>query len=144
MRGLGNVSTAAVLLFGGYRVVNGQTSLGDLAALLLYLRRFFEPVQELSQFYNIFQSAAAALEKLSGVFQEQPAVPEPDQPEPLPAARGEVRFDHVEFRYRSNTPGRPPRRRPRDPGRPDRRPGGRDGRGQDHRRPTHRPLLRPE
>ena len=78
---------------------------GDLAALLLYLRRFFEPVQELSQFYNIFQSAAAALEKLSGVFQEQPAVPEPDQPDAAASSRAaRCAFDHVEFRYRSNTP----------------------------------------
>ena len=66
-------------------------TVGVLAAFLLYLRRFFEPMQELSQFYNLFQSAAAALEKLSGVLEEQPAVPEPARPSPLPrAARGGV------------------------------------------------------
>ena len=48
-----------------------------LATFLLYLQRFFDPLQDLSQFYNTFQSAAAALEKISGVLEEAPAVPEP-------------------------------------------------------------------
>ena len=51
-----------------------------LAAFLLYLRQFFEPMQEISQFYNTFQSASAALEKLSGVLEEEPSVPEPVAP----------------------------------------------------------------
>ena len=52
-------------------------TVGVLAAFLLYLRRFFAPMEELSQFYNLFQAAAAALEKLSGVLEEAPSVPEP-------------------------------------------------------------------
>ena len=99
---IGNVTIAVVLTYGGYRVLHGQIEVGVLAAFLLYLRRFFEPMQELSQFYNALQSATAALEKLSGVLQEQPAVPEPAQPHAAarPAARGEVRFDGVTFGYR--------------------------------------------
>jgi len=54
---------------------------------------------EISQFYNTFQSASAALEKLSGVLEEVPDVPEPADPVPLAAARGEVRFDAVRFAY---------------------------------------------
>ena len=54
-----------------------------LVAFFLYLRRFFEPMQELSQFYNLFQAAAASLEKLSGVLDEAPSVGEPDKPVPL-------------------------------------------------------------
>ena len=61
-----------MLLYGGYRVIEGQMTVGVLAAFLLYLRMFFEPMQEISQFYNTFQSASAALEKLSGVLEEQP------------------------------------------------------------------------
>ena len=63
-----------------------------LVAFLLYLRRFFEPMQEISQFYNALQSATAALEKLSGVLQEEPGVPEPATPGRWPAApvRGAV------------------------------------------------------
>ena len=59
-----------------------------LVTFLLYLQRFFDPLQDLSQFYNTFQSAAAALEKISGVLDEAPAVPEPRPPAPLPARRG--------------------------------------------------------
>ena len=95
---VGGVSSAAVLFFGGDRVIDGDITVGVLAAFLLYLRRFFEPVQELAQFYNVFQSAAAALEKLSGVLDEPPAVPEPAQPgRRCSTPRGEVRFDGVAF-----------------------------------------------
>ncbi|MBA2444904.1 MAG: ABC transporter ATP-binding protein, partial [Nocardioidaceae bacterium] len=65
----------------------------------LYLRQFFEPMQEISQFFNTFQSASAALEKLSGVLSEAPSVPEPGQPTPLVDARGAVSFEHVRFEY---------------------------------------------
>ncbi|HLL67978.1 MAG TPA: ABC transporter ATP-binding protein [Micromonosporaceae bacterium] len=102
---IGNVTIAAVLTYGGYRVMQGHTQVGVLAAFLLYLRRFFEPMQELSQFYNSLQSATAALEKLSGVLAERPGVPEPAQPTPLPspaAGRGELRFDGVRFAYRDD------------------------------------------
>jgi ABC-type multidrug transport system fused ATPase/permease subunit len=67
---------------------------------LLYLRRFFDPVQDLSQFYNTFQSAAAALEKLSGVLEEVPAVAPPTLPVPLASPHGEVAFEGVRFGYR--------------------------------------------
>src|SRR5581483_6332969 len=55
---VGNVTTGVVLLYGGYRVLHGQMTIGTLAAFLLYLRMFFEPMQEISQFFNTFQSAA--------------------------------------------------------------------------------------
>ena len=75
---------AAALLFGGYRALEGDITIGVLTAFLLYLRMFFEPMQEISQFYNTFQSATSALEKLSGVLEEKPKVEEPAQPTPLP------------------------------------------------------------
>ena len=70
---IGNITIAVVLLYGGYRAFDGEVTVGVLAAFLLYLRQFFEPMQEISQFYNTFQSASAALEKLSGVLEEQPS-----------------------------------------------------------------------
>ena len=99
---IGNITVAVVLTYGGYRALNGKMDVAILAAFLLYLRRFFEPMQELSQFYNALQSATAALEKLSGVLQERPGVPEPDKPTPLKpgASLGEVTFDRVTFGYR--------------------------------------------
>jgi ATP-binding cassette subfamily B protein len=104
IKAIGNVSIAVVLTYGGYRVLHGHTEVGVLAAFLLYLRRFYEPMQELSQFYNSLQSATAALEKLSGVLTEEPAVPEPAVPKPLPegGARGELTFTGVGFGYRTD------------------------------------------
>ncbi|MFV2017125.1 ABC transporter ATP-binding protein [Micromonospora sp. LOL_023] len=101
LKGIGNVAIAVVLTYGGWQVLQGNTEIGVLAAFLLYLRRFFEPMQELSQFYNSLQSATAALEKLSGVLAERPEVPEPDRPRPLPTpVRGAVRLHRVTFGYR--------------------------------------------
>jgi ABC-type multidrug transport system fused ATPase/permease subunit len=102
---VGNVATGVVLCYGGLRVLDGDIKVGVLATFLLYLGRFFDPLQDLSQFYNSFQSAAAALEKISGVLDEPPAVPEPAAPVPLPARRGAgrgVRFAGVRFGYRDS------------------------------------------
>ncbi|NAS21223.1 ATP-binding cassette domain-containing protein [Herbidospora sp. NEAU-GS84] len=101
---LGNVTIAAVLVYGGWLAVHGEVTVGVLAAFLLYLRQFYEPMQEISQFYNTLQSAGAALEKLSGVLEERPGVPEPLVPVPLPAPRGEVRFREVRFHYHPDVP----------------------------------------
>jgi ATP-binding cassette, subfamily B, bacterial len=101
---IGNVTIAVVLVYGAYLAYEGQVTVGVLAAFLLYLRQFFEPMQEISQFYNTFQSASAALEKLSGVLEEEPGVPEPLAPVPLADVRGEVRFDHVRFEYVDDAP----------------------------------------
>jgi ATP-binding cassette subfamily B protein len=100
---VGRVMTALVLGYGSYLVLGHHMTVGVLAAFLLYLRRFFAPMEELSQFYNLFQAAAAALEKLSGVLEEAPSVPEPISPVRLPAAAGEIGFDGVRFAYRERT-----------------------------------------
>ncbi|MEV7014021.1 ABC transporter ATP-binding protein [Streptosporangium sp. NPDC051022] len=101
---IGNVTVAAILLYGGWLAIGGEVTIGVLAAFLLYLRQFYEPMQEISQFYNTFQSAGAALEKLSGVLEERPAVPEPRDPVPLERPHGRVRFEAVEFSYLDGTP----------------------------------------
>ncbi len=101
---IGNVTVGVVLLYGGLLALRGEVTVGVLAAFLLYLRQFYEPMQEISQFYNSLQSAGAALEKLSGVLEERPEVAEPAHPVPLPAPRGAVRFDGVEFAYANGVP----------------------------------------
>ncbi len=101
---IGNVTIAIVLLYGAHLAFNGEVTVGVLAAFLLYLRQFFEPMQEISQFYNTFQSASAALEKLSGVLEEEPTVPEPARPVPLADVEGEVHFDEVRFEYVDGAP----------------------------------------
>jgi ATP-binding cassette, subfamily B, bacterial len=102
---VGNLAIGAVLLYGGWRVIDHQMQVGVLVTFLLYLQRFFDPLADLSQFYSNFQSAGAALEKISGVLEEAPSVPEPEHPVALPAAgRGGIGrtavFDAVRFGYR--------------------------------------------
>ena len=103
---VGNLAVGAVLLYGGLRVIHGSMPVGVLVTFLLYLERFFDPLQDLAQFYNTFQSSAAALEKISGVLDEPPLVAEPASPVQLPgltdAARGgrAVLFESVRFGYR--------------------------------------------
>jgi ATP-binding cassette, subfamily B, bacterial len=104
VRLIGNITIGVVLLYGGYLAYEGQVTVGVLAAFLLYLRQFFEPMMEISQFYNTFQSASAALEKLSGVLEEEPGVPEPTEPVAMTDARGDLRFDHVRFEYVDGVP----------------------------------------
>jgi ATP-binding cassette, subfamily B, bacterial len=96
---IGNLVTVAVLGYGALRVMDGDLAVGVLVSFLLYLRRFFDPLQDVAMFYNSYQSASAALEKLSGVLEERPNVAEPDDPLPLPEARGELEFDGVRFGY---------------------------------------------
>ena len=96
---IGNVCVAAVLLFGGFRVLNGGLAVGVLLALMLSTKRFFQPVDQMAMFYNSFQSAQAALEKVSGLLEEVPTVRPPKNAVELPAAAGQVEFRDVEFRY---------------------------------------------
>jgi len=109
---VGNVITGVVLGYGGLLVIEGNMKVGVLATFLLYLLRFFDPLQDVSQFYNTFQSAASGLEKISGVLEQEPAVPEPAAPARLPVRRGgvpgdlhsgrRVRFESVTFGYRDS------------------------------------------
>ncbi len=101
---VGNITTGVVLLYGGYRVLQGDMTIGTLAAFLLYLRMFFEPMQEISQFFNTFQSASSALEKLAGVLAERPGIEDPRHPVRLNSVRGDVVLRDVHFEY---VPGRP-------------------------------------
>ncbi|WP_438856418.1 ABC transporter ATP-binding protein [Agromyces sp. M3QZ16-3] len=96
---MGYVAVAGVLLIGGFRVADGVLEVGVLLAAVLYTKRFFDPMEELAMFYNSYQSAASALEKISGVLEEQPSVPDPSEPVDLWSAEGHVRFESVEFAY---------------------------------------------
>ncbi|GAA1470042.1 ABC transporter ATP-binding protein [Microbacterium thalassium] len=94
-----STSIALVLLWGGIRVVGGGIEVGILLAAVLYIRNFFSPLQEVAFFLNSYQSATAALEKVSGVLEEEPTVPDPVNPVDLWTARGGIRFEDVTFGY---------------------------------------------
>lgn len=101
---VGNITTGVVLLYGGSRVLHGDMTIGTLTAFLLYLRMFFEPMQEISQFFNTFQSASSALEKLAGVLAEKPGIEDPADPVRLETVRGEIAFHDVRFGYSPDRP----------------------------------------
>jgi len=101
---VGNLTTGVVLLYGGYRVMHDQMTIGTLTAFLLYLRMFFEPMQEISQFFNTFQSASSALEKIAGVLAQKPQIADPVQPVALETVRGAVALEDVSFGYLAERP----------------------------------------
>ncbi|GAA2253951.1 ABC transporter ATP-binding protein [Streptomyces amakusaensis] len=103
----GNIALALVLALGGWRVAEGDLQLGVLAAFLLYLRRFYDPLDELATFTNLYAAAASALEKISDFLVTPSSVPEPAVPVPLPPDRphrGTLRFRSVDFRYGPGSP----------------------------------------
>ena len=104
----GNVFVAAALVIGGYAVLGGTMQVGTLLALIIYANRVFEPIMTLSEFYNLFQSAFSALEKISGFLAERPQVREAEHPVQRQvlegAARGEVEFQNAQFAYVEGTP----------------------------------------
>jgi ATP-binding cassette subfamily B multidrug efflux pump len=99
------VAMALLLWYGGLRVFDGTLTIGVLAAFIQYTRRFFQPLQDLSEKFNLLQSAMASSERIFGLLDEPVVVLEPAEPKRLPVpVRGEVRFEGVWFRYAANGP----------------------------------------
>src|SRR5437870_842373 len=96
---LSAIATAVVLGYGGYLVFNRSMTAGTLFAFVGYLANFFDPVQQLSQLYNTFLSAVAALDKIMDVLDEEPEVLDRPSALDLPRIEGHVRFDEVRFGY---------------------------------------------
>jgi ATP-binding cassette subfamily B protein len=96
---LATLALAVVLGYGGHLYFRHAIKIGTLFAFMLYVNNFFDPVQQLSQLYNTFLSATAALDKIVGVLDEEPEVVDRPGAQPLPRIRGDVRFDDVHFAY---------------------------------------------
>ena len=96
---LSSVALAVVLGYGGHLYFNGDVTIGTLFAFMLYVQNFFDPVQQLSQLYNTFLSATAALDKIMDVLDEEPQVLDAPGAVPLPEVQGHVRFESVRFSY---------------------------------------------
>jgi ATP-binding cassette subfamily B protein len=101
---LSSVATAIVFGYGGWLVYHGDMSTGTLFAFALYLSNFFDPIQQLSQLYNTFLSAIAALDKIVGVLEEEPQVVDAPDATALPRIDGHVHFEGVRFRYAPDLP----------------------------------------
>jgi len=98
---LSSMATAVVLGYGGWMAFNGNVSIGVLVAFLGYLANFFDPVQQLSQLYNTFLSAVAALDKITDLMDEEPEVQDADGAAELDHIAGHVAFEDVRFAYGS-------------------------------------------
>src|SRR5262245_27224939 len=96
---LSSLATAIVLGFGGWLVIDGNLSVGTLFTFTLYLANFFDPVQQLSQLYNTFLSATAALDRILAVLDEEPEVVDRADAEDLRPLAGRGWFEHVHFGY---------------------------------------------
>ena len=98
---LSALATAIVLGYGGHLVFGGDLTVGTLFAFVLYLSNFFDPVQQLSQLYNTFLSAVAALDNIMNVMDEEPEVRDKGAAQELDRIAGHVRFESVRFTYGS-------------------------------------------
>ena len=92
-------ATVSVIAYGGWLMVNGESTLGVLVAFLAYITRFFQPIRTLTQFYNQLQAATAAAEKVFELLDEPVTINEAPQPVTLSHVRGEVEFRDVAFSY---------------------------------------------
>src|SRR5436309_11600698 len=96
---LSSVALAVVLAYGGHLYFGGTLTLATPFAFMLYVQNFIDPVQQLSQLYNTFLSATAALDKIMAVLDEEPEVRDRPGARDLPRIAGHVRFEDVRFRY---------------------------------------------
>jgi ATP-binding cassette subfamily B protein len=96
---LSSIALAVVLGYGGHLYFQGSLTLGTLFAFMLYVQNFFDPVQQLSQLYNTFLSATAALDKIMDVLDEDPTVLDAPKAIELPEVQGRVDFEDVRFSY---------------------------------------------
>lgn len=96
---LGSIGLAVVLLYGGYRVLAGELTVGALVAFIGLLNMFFQPIQQLSQLYSDLQSTLASLEKVFAVLDTEPDRADRPTERELETLRGDVVFDRVGFAY---------------------------------------------
>jgi ATP-binding cassette subfamily B multidrug efflux pump len=99
------IAMALLLYYGGLRTISGSLTVGVLAAFIQLTRRFFQPLQDLSEKFNLLQSAMASSERVFALLDQPATVPEPTTPAAMSRpVRGEVQFEGVWFRYNPDGP----------------------------------------
>ena len=102
------LALALTIWYGGLRVLDGVVTIGVVAAFLQYARRFFRPIQDLSEKYNLLQSAMASSERVFKLLDEEIDIVDPGAPLDFPAdARGRIEFEDVWFAYGKTEEGEP-------------------------------------
>ena len=102
------LALALIIWYGGFRILDGVVTVGVVAAFLQYARRFFRPIQDLSEKYNLLQSAMASSERVFKLLDEEIDIMDPSDPLDFPAdARGRIEFEDVWFAYGTTEDGEP-------------------------------------
>ena len=98
---LSTVAVAIILYFGGGMTLHGAVTVGTVIAFLQYSQRFFRPIQDLSDKYNILQAAMASSERIFKLLDAPAAIHDPAKPQTLPEPRGRIEFANVAFAYQA-------------------------------------------
>ena len=101
---LAALATALILLYGGWRVIAGTLTLGALVAFIQYSERFWRPISDLSEKFNILQAAMASSERIFTLLDTEPRVVAPARPVHLDSVQGRVGFEGVTFGYQPGAP----------------------------------------
>jgi ABC-type multidrug transport system fused ATPase/permease subunit len=96
---LSSIGTAVIMLYGGYRALDGDITIGVLVAFVGYLQSFFEPIQQLSNLYATYQQGMAAIDKIFDLLDTEPDMQDLPEATELGSIRGDVEFDGVWFGY---------------------------------------------
>jgi len=96
---ISSLAMALVIWYGGAKSLSGVVTFGMLLAFIQYVRQFFLPIRDLSEKYNTLQSALAAAERIFSVLDSEVKIKNPENPVHLPSAKGNIKFEHVWFRY---------------------------------------------
>lgn len=100
---IGNLNYVVIAVLGGLRVANGSMSLGEVQAFIQYSRQFTQPLTQLASMMNLLQSGVASAERVFELLDAEEE-PEEEAAPPVEGGRGEVRFEHVSFRYEDDQP----------------------------------------
>lgn len=96
---IGSLALALVIYFGGHQVLAGRIEFGVLFAFINYIRQFFQPINNLTEKYNILQSAMASSERIFQLMDKQPEIQDSPVAQTVDSLTGQVSFDHVWFAY---------------------------------------------
>ncbi len=101
---IGNLNYVAIAVIGGLRVASGSMPLGDVQAFIQYSKQFTMPITQVASVVNLMQSGVASAERVFELLDADEQSGDPDTATRIDTTRGSVRFSHVDFRYRPDTP----------------------------------------
>lgn len=98
---IGSLSLALLLYYGGFRLQDSTLTFGELVAFISLVQRFYRPIADLAEKYNILQSSMASSERIFGLLDTEPAVVDSPSPKPIPKFNGKIELSNVWFAYQN-------------------------------------------